>query len=442
MRVVVIGGVAAGMSAASKLRRLRKDVEIIVFEKSNDLSYGACGMPYYLSGAVQSIDDLIAKRKEDFEKESIQVHLNHEVVKVNPKTKVVHVKHDNRVDEITYDRLIIATGASAIRLPVQNNHLNGIQVLNSLEDARALKQAIDDQRVQKIAVIGGGYIGLEVAENLREVGKDVLIIEREKSLLSLFDPMISDDALKTCNRHHVEVRLEETVQAYEGDTHVSAVVTDQGRYEVDLVIEAVGIKPNTGFLDASFKLSTNKAVIVDAYLKTNIDDVYAAGDCVAYRHQLYDGHSFIPLGTHANKAGRIIAENIAGHTKDFLGVVGSSVIKVFDQTYAKTGLDATICEVENIPYKEVRVKAADKASYYQGAEAVEVKLLYDPQTLVMLGVQMLGKENVGQRINTAAVAIQQKMTTEDFSQLDLAYAPPYSPVYDPLIIAAMQAKKS
>ncbi len=441
MDVIVIGGVAAGMSAASKLKRLDPSVNITVFEKGRDLSYGACGMPYYLSGLVEHVDDLIAKTAADFKNMAINVFLEHEVVAVDPKTQSVTVKHQSKTKKVRYDKLIIATGASAIRLPVENSHLNGIHVLNSLEDVKQLKAALDQERVQKVAIIGGGYIGLEVADNIRAIGKDVLIIEREKNLLPIFDEMIAKNAKKTCEENGVMIKLDETVKGYQGDNAVTHVVTNKNTYGVDLVIEAIGIRPNTKFLeDTAIKRIKNGAIVVNSNMETTASSIYAAGDCVAYPHQLYDGLAYVPLGTHANKAGRVIAENIAGNKLAFAGVIGSSVLKVFDQTYAKAGLSEAECKQYDIPCDSVHVKAKDKAGYYQGAEIVEVKLLFNPQTKQLLGAQMFGKESVGTRINIIAVAIQQKMTSDVFAQLDLAYAPPYSPVYDPLLIAAMQIK--
>ncbi|MFW6319320.1 MAG: FAD-dependent oxidoreductase [Bacillota bacterium] len=266
MRVIVIGGVAAGMSAASKMKRLNKDIDLIVYEKGNDLSYGACGMPYFLSDIIKEEVALIARTKTQFENNGIRVEVMHEVTDIDPSRKMIKgVNLDtNEPFKDTYDKLIIATGAKGIRLPIDGSDLTGIHTLNDLEDARQLKSALHNKANKTIAIIGGGYIGLEVAENLREMDKNVLIIERLPRLLNVFDPFVSDAALKILKDHQVDVYLNETVQAYQGDKKVTKIITDKGSYEADLVIEAVGVKPNTDFLaKTSIERLKNGAIVVN-----------------------------------------------------------------------------------------------------------------------------------------------------------------------------------
>ncbi len=443
MRVIVIGGVAAGMSAASKLKRLNKDVDIIVYEKGQDLSYAACGMPYFLSDIIKDEDALIARTKDQFEKNGIRVEVMHEVTGVNPKTKQITGTNlkSNEPFQDSYDKLIIATGAKGIRLPIEGSDLAGIHTLNSLDDAKALKTALKKAENKTVAIIGGGYIGLEVAENLREMNKNVIVIEMLPRLLNVFNPFISEAALKCLKDHQVDVYLNETVKSYHGDKKVQHVKTDKGTYDVDLIIEAVGVKPNTSFLDeTSIKRLKNGAIVVNDKMETSANDIYSAGDCVAYPHRLRSLPAHIPLGTHANKAGRVIAEQIAGNDERFNGVLGSSVLRVFDLEIAKTGLSTKEAENDNRNYDVVRVKSRDKADYYPGASPIDIEILYDKDSCKLLGVQMIGVTGVAQRINTAATAIHNNMTAKAYASIDFAYAPPFSPVYDPLHIAAMQVK--
>ncbi len=440
MKVIVIGAVAAGMSAASKLKRLKPDTEIIVYEKGSDVSYGACGMPYYLSDLIKNEHDLIAKTTNDFKKAGITVKINHEVVGIDVREKTVMVEHQAKSFKTPYDKLIIATGARAIRLPIPGSDLKGIHVLNTLDDARALKKALHQKTNKHIAVVGGGYIGLEVAENLILMDKEVTIIEREKGLLGLFDSFIGETVHEELTRLGVKVKINETIKAYEGTTNANVVVTDKGKYAVDLIIEAVGIKPNTEFLwDDDIKMAKNGAILVNRKMETSQKDIYAAGDCVAYPHRLKKDHAYVPLGTHANKAGRVIAEQIAGNKKQlFTHVIGSSVLKVGELEIAKTGLGEEEAKHEKLPYKYVMIEARDKAGYYPNATPIKIKMLYHEETCSLLGAQMVGKQGVAHRINTVAVALYRDMSAEAFSKLDFAYAPPFAPVYDPLQVAAMQ----
>ncbi len=444
MKVIIIGGVAAGMSAASKLKRLKEDTEIIVYEKGSDLSYGACGMPYFISDVIKEEASLIARTKDEFLKRGINVYTQHEVIKVDTDQKQLSIKdlENNTIIYDTYDKLIIATGASAIRLPVEGKTLKGIHTLKTLEDARSLKQRLQDETVQKIAVIGGGFIGLEVVESIVESGKKAILIEREPQLMPQYDADIMAPITTMLARAGVEIHLGETVKAYQGDETVSRIKTDKRTLSVDLVIEAIGVKPDTGFLeDSDIKRHDNGAVIVDKQLRTNLEDIYAAGDCATVYHRLKDSFTaYVPLGTHANKAGRIIAENIAGNPITFPGVIGSNHLKCLQYEIAKTGLSEKEAEALDLAFDTVMVKAANQAGYYPDAKPVHIKLTFERHTHRLLGCQMVGEKGVALRINIMATAIQAGMDAQTFSNLDLAYAPPFSPVWDPLQVATNQIK--
>jgi len=441
LKVVVIGGVAAGMSAASKLKRLNQAVDIVVFEKGADLSYGACGMPYYLSDMIKDDEALIAKHAKDFQAEGINVFLHHEVTKVNPGKKTVQVydsKNSETFDE-PYDKLIIGTGAHAIQLPIDGRDLKNIHVLNSLADARKLKPKLDDY--ESIAVIGAGFIGVEVAEQLIEMGKKVIVIERETQVMPQFDEDIAEIALHALEDAGISVALGETVKAYHGTDTVEAVETDHDTYAIDAVIEAIGVKPSTEFIkDTGIEMLKNGAIITNHKMETSIPDIYAAGDCASYYHRLTHKQVYVPLGTHANKAGRVIAEQIAGNHQTFHGVIGSTVIKILDLEMAKTGLTIKEAKREKLDLGYVDVKARNQAGYYPGAETITMRITYDKKTCKLMGAQMIGKKGVSSRINIMATAIMQGLTAEEFSNLDFAYAPPFSPVWDPLQIATNQIK--
>lgn len=439
MKVIVIGGVATGMSAASKLKRLMPTATIHVYEKGPDVSYGACGLPYYLSDIIPKASALIARTVEQFERLGIHVFTFHEVIAVDDASKAVTIKNSQTNTQIKdhYDRLVIATGAHAIRLKVPGHTLKGIHVLNSLQDGITLKKSL--KNAQKVTVVGSGFIGLEVVENLLEMRKEVTLIERESQLMPTFDEIMVEPIMQALKKAGVTIVLNETVQAYQGNSAVKTVMTNHKSYDTDLVIEAIGIRPNTEFLNnTGIKMLSNGAIITNEMMQTSLKHVYAGGDCASYHHQIKNEPAYVALGTHANKAGRVIAEHIANQPTGFKGVLGSSVLKVLDYTLAKTGITEKEAQMASIDYDTVDITAKNQAGYYPGAVKLQIRIVYDPTSCRLLGAQMLGKKGVSSRINVIAVAISQGMTASEFSQLDLAYAPPFSPVWDPLQIATNQ----
>ncbi|MGM0436415.1 MAG: CoA-disulfide reductase [Bacillota bacterium] len=441
MKLIIIGAVAAGMSAASKLKRLDPSINITVYEKGRDVSYGACGMPYYVSGDIENDQTLVARTPEEFRKKGIDLHLKHEVTHVDPGNREVTVRgiENDTKFSATYDKLLIATGAGAIRLPIEGSDLGGIITLGTLEDARNMHSVLRDESIQKVAIIGAGYIGVEISESLRKLGKDVRIIEQMPHVLPKFSPMVGEVVEENLRENGVSLHLEERLEKYTGKNRVEALHTDQGVYEVDLVIEAIGVKPATKFLAKSgIDMLENGAIKVNNKMETNIENIYAAGDCAAYPHKLTGEMAYIPLGTHANKAGRIIAERLSGMDSVFHGVIGSSVLKAFELEIARTGV--TVEEAKNFNSDSVMIKAPDRSGYYPGATPIDIQVIYDKDTCKLLGVEMVGEAGVAHRINVAATAISTGLTAHEFSQLDLAYAPPFSPVWDPLQTACNQIK--
>jgi NADPH-dependent 2,4-dienoyl-CoA reductase/sulfur reductase-like enzyme len=441
MKLVIIGGVAAGMSAAAKYRRLDPSATIHVYEQGTDLSYSGCGMPYHLGGIVPDEDRLIARTADDFSKQGIDVFLRHRVTAVDPASHHITVQNltTNESFVTSYDKLLIATGTVARRTNVPGSDDVHPHVLNQLDDMRHIKSHLAD--ASTIAIIGGGYIGVEVAENLRHLGKEVHLIEQQDQLLMPYDKALAVMAKDALERIGVHVYLSEALKQYGKTTSNIIVHTDQRDLTVDLVIEAIGVIPATSFLqDSGIDLAKNGAIRTDAQMRTNQPDIYAAGDCVLYHHRLTNQEVFIPLGTHANKTGRIVAEHIAGQDVSFPGIVGSNIVKVADLALAKTGLALKEANQLDREIDHVGITAKHTTGYYPGAKPLFVRLVFDKKTGVLLGGQLAGEAGVADRINILALAVTKGLTASEFSQLDFAYAPPFTPVWDPLLVAANQIK--
>ncbi|TYR79811.1 CoA-disulfide reductase [Priestia megaterium] len=444
-RVVVIGGVAAGMSAASQLRRMNKEVEIVVFEKGTDVSYSACGMPYYLSGTVSSKEELIARTVNQFEERNIIVHTQYEVKEVNHTKKYILAEHTqtNQVMQMTYDKLVIATGASAIQPPFLPKEASNVFSLKTLEDSENIHQYLKKNRVENVTIIGGGYVGIELVETMRLLGKQVRLIERGDHVLSILDKEMAayiQEQLKEEAIFHFNENVEGLVEV---EGKVNSVQTNQGVYKTDLVIVNVGIKPNTSFVERNgLRMLDNGAIIINDKMETNVPDIYAAGDCATSYHRVLQKNVHIALGTIANKQGRILGYRLGGENRTFPGVLGTSVVKVMDLEIAKTGISGKEAKEANINYKTVTTKAVNHASYYPGSEEIMIKLVYDANTMVILGAQMVGKDGVAKRIDVFATAITAQLTAEQMTMLDLSYAPPFATVWDAVQFATQKVKPS
>lgn len=446
MKVIVIGGVAAGMSAASKLRRSDKDAEIVVYEQGQHLSYGACGLPYYIADEIKDYRKLIMRTKADFEKAGITVHTGHRVTAVDDGAKTVEVLDlaAGTVRKDSYDRLLIATGASAVRPDWPGIGLERVMTLGTIEDGLAIKEAAQQPEVSMVAIIGAGYIGVELAEAMRTLGKQVVLIEMKDQILPQFDRKVVEPLHQELAAHGVVLRLEEKVLSLEGDQAgrlIRQVVTDQGRYDADLVIVSVGIRPNTRFLEGtSVRLAPNGAVIVDGQMRTNVPDVFAAGDCATVVHGILGTDAYLPLGTTANRQGKVAGSVLAGEDASYANALGTTMIRVFDLEAAKTGLTEREALQAGLPFQTVSVTANNHASYYPDTRPVHVKLVYRSDNQVLLGAQLVGYSGTALRVNACAVAIQAGMTIHELGQVDFGYTPPFSPVWDPVAIACNAAK--
>jgi NADPH-dependent 2,4-dienoyl-CoA reductase/sulfur reductase-like enzyme len=443
MKVIAIGGVALSMSAVSKLKRLNNKMNIIVYEKGEVLSYGACGMPYYISDEIKNANKLVARSKEQFSDLGIEVKVKHEVIKVHDSSKEVEVLNleTNEVFLDSYDKLIIGTGASAIVPPWKNVNLKNIFKLSVFEDSIAIKKEIDKGHIKKVTVIGAGFIGLEMVEAFLTRGLDVTLIQLDPQILSIFDSELTIPIEEHLKGKGVNLLLNEKVLGFDGLNTVDKVVTDKGEYSTDLVLVSIGVKPNTKFLESSnIKLSKNGAVEVNQFMETNILDVYSGGDCAMIYNLALKENSYLPMGNNANKQGRVIAENISGNRFKFNGVLGTIVIKIVDMEAAMTGINEKLAIAKNIGYKTVTITGKNHAGYYPNPQPITVKVIYEPNTFKILGAEMVGYKDTALRINVFAVAIQKEMTTKELGYLDLAYAPPFAGVWDVIHVAVNNAK--
>ncbi|WP_058307994.1 CoA-disulfide reductase [Gracilibacillus massiliensis] len=443
MKLIVIGGVAAGMSAASKLKRIDQNAEITVYEKGEYVSYGACGLPYYVSGENDDHTKMIARTKQQFEQKGINVNIFHEVVKVAPERKQVMVRNVDTGQMFLdhYDKLLIATGTSAIVPPFEGLDLDNIHILKTMEDGLTLKEKAHQPHIQNVVIVGGGYIGMELAEAMHGLGKNVRVIEQAEKILLPFDREITDIASEHLQENNVGLHLSERVESFKGYQSVQQVVTSKGTYEADLVILSIGVKPATRFLDGTgIQLAENGAIRIDREMRTNLEDIYAAGDCAEVYHYVKQENTYLPLGTNANKCGRIAGENIAGAHRKYIGTLGSAAVKIIDLELARTGLSEAEAKDMALDYTVEFVKAANHPGYYPGQTPIWIKIICESRTRRILGAQAIGQSGVVLRIDMLAIAIQNNMPADELGMTDLCYAPPFAGVWDAVHIASNAVK--
>ncbi|CEN84585.1 coenzyme A disulfide reductase [[Clostridium] sordellii] len=444
MRVVIIGAVAAGMSAAAKLKRSKPEYDVVVYEKTDVVSFGACGLPYFVGGFFDDPKNMIARAPEKFRESGIDLNIFNEVISVDTENKKLKVKNVNTGETFidSYDKLMIATGASSIIPPIKNVKLENVSTLKSLDDGVKVKELMNKDEINKIAIIGAGFIGLEAVEAAKKLGKEVVVFQLEDRILpQVFDKEITDILESEIRKHEVDLRLEEIVSELVGETKVEKVVTNKGEYEADLVIIATGVRPNTTFLkDTGMDMLPNGAIIIDEFGRTSIEDIYAAGDCATIQNIVTGQDSYVPLATGANKLGRIVGENLAGANNSFQGSLGSSCIKIMDMEAAATGLTETQASKLGIEVKAKFISDFNQTNYYPGRDKMYVKLVYDASTKVILGGQVAGFKDAVQRCNVIAACIFGKLTTNQLGMLDLCYAPPFARTWDILNVAGNVSK--
>jgi len=365
------------------------------------------------------------------------------VVKVVPEKKQILVKDikNNKLFIDQYDKLMISTGTSPIIPPFPGIKLSNIHGLKTLEDGIRLQEVASRPDIKDVVIVGGGYIGIEVAEAMLHLGKNVRVVELSERILKTFDKEVTDLAEKELFDHGVKLNLDEKVEAFLGQEKVEAVKTDQGTYKADLVLLSIGVKPATSFLDGSgIHLASNGAVIIDREMRTNIKDIYSAGDCAQVYHKVMEENTFIPLGTNANKCGRIAGANIAGGHQKYVGTLGSAAIKVCNLEMGRTGLSEEEAKNLAIDYTTVFVKSADHPGYYPNQTPIWIKLICEKRSRRILGAQSIGQKGAVLRIDVFAVAIHNNMTADELGMLDLCYAPPFAGVWDAVHIAANAVK--
>jgi NADPH-dependent 2,4-dienoyl-CoA reductase/sulfur reductase-like enzyme len=449
-RLVVIGGVAAGMSAASSYRRLKPEAETVVLEKDYFISYGACSLPYYISDDVKDFQDLISLTpKVATEERGITVFTRHEATAIDFNKKEVSARDLDKNEEtkISYDKLVIATGGLPVKPPLPGIDLQNVFTIRTLIDGIEMKKFIDEwgssKRIMKAIIVGGGYIGMEMCESFRKRELEVAVIEKMDRVLGTMDKSMTDVVEEKVKAEGVTLFKETSVEGFQESTGmVTGVRTDKGIFDADLVLLAIGARPNTKLAqEAGIELGVNGAIKVDDYLRTNIPDVYAAGDCAEAKHLVTGKKVYIPLGTTANKQGRIAGENAAGKNNIFEGVVGTAITKVFDLEVARTGLSPLEAQREEYDFFVATIKGRSRSSAYPSGKRITVSYFVERGTGRLLGAQMVGEEGVAHRIDTLAACLYSKMTVEDVARLDLGYAPPFATVWDPILVAANVAVK-
>lgn len=443
MKAVVLGGVAAGMSAASKLKRERPDAQIVVFERGNFLSYGACGLPYFVGGWNSDPGKLIARTRQDFERMGIETRLRHEAIRLDPREKRVQVKNHDTGDIFwePYDVLMIGVGCDSAAPRVEGADLPFVFYVKTLEDGLLFERVVRLEGADEAVIVGGGYIGVEMAEAMLRLGKKVTLVEAADRLLTSFEPEFSQMAAQELESKGVNLRLSQKVTGFAQEEGQSWVITDQGRYRADIALVAVGVVPATEFLkDSGLEMARNGAVLVDRQQRTSLPDVFAAGDCAVCWHRVAQEDYFLPLGTVANKCGRIAGANMAGKHEEFEGALGTAAIKVCDLEMMRTGLSEADLKRKEIDYATKLVAAADHPAYYPDPVKLTIKLLYEKRTLRLLGANIAGARGAVLRGDILATAIHAGMTTAELGMVDLAYAPPFATVWDAVHIAANAAK--
>ncbi|MGL5569597.1 MAG: CoA-disulfide reductase [Cetobacterium sp.] len=447
MKIIIIGGVAAGMSAAAKASRVDKKAEIVIYEKTEIVSWGACGLPYYVGDFFEDITEMIARPVEKFIEAGMNIKIKHEVIGINVEKKELTIKNllTEEIFTDNYDRLMVATGAHAIMPPIKNLSTKGVYTLKEYTDGIVLKEEMLKKENQEILIVGAGYIGLEVAEAAKHLGKkNIRIIQLgDRVLLESFDKEITDimeEEIK--NNESLSLHLEEIVEEIiEENGKVVAVKTNKGQYSADIVVISTGVRPNTNFLkETGIEMLSNGALVIDHYGRTSIDSIYSAGDCATVPHLVRKENVYIPLATTANKIGRVVGENLAGLEVKFAGTLGSAAVKVMDLEAGRTGITENEAIKMGIDYKTVFIKDKNQTSYYPGREDIFVKLIYDANTRVLLGGQIAGKKGAVLRVDSLATAIYSKLTVDEIGMMDFCYAPPFARTWDAMNVAGNVAK--
>ena len=440
MKVVIVGGVAGGATAAARIRRLDEQAEIVVFERSGFISYANCGLPYYIGGVIEDPEELTLQTPESFfSRFRVSMRVRHEVTAIHPDKKAVSVTdlETGEVFEESYDKLILSPGAKPTQPRLPGVGLNKLFTLRTVEDTFRIKAYISENHPKSAVLAGGGFISLELAENLRELGMEVTIVQRPKQLLNPFDPDMAAFIHSEMRRHGVKLALGHTVEGFEEkDGGVDVLLKDEAPLHADMVVLAIGVSPDTQLAqDAGLELGVKGSIVVNDRMETSVPDIYAVGDAVQVKHFVTGQDVLLSLAGPANKQGRIAADNICGGDSHYTGSQGSSVIKVFDMTAATTGVNETNAKKAGLDVDTVILSPMSHAGYYPGGKVMTMKVVFEKETYRLLGAQIVGYEGVDKRIDVLATAIRAGLKATALKDLDLAYAPPYSSAKDPVNMA-------
>ena len=440
MKVVIVGGVAGGATAAARIRRLDEQAEIVVFERSGYISYANCGLPYYIGGVIEDPEELTLQTPESFfARFRVEMKVHHEVTAIHPERKTVKVKNLETGAEFEekYDKLLLSPGAKPTQPRLPGVGLDKLFTLRTVEDTFRIRKYIQAQRPKSVVLAGGGFIGLELAENLRELGLEVTIVQRPKQLMNPFDSDMAALLHNEMRRHGVNLVLGRTVEGFEEkDGGVDVLLKDEPPLHGDMVILAIGVTPDTALAkEAGLDLGIKGSIVVNERMETSVPDIYAVGDAVQVRHFVTGQEALISLAGPANKQGRIAADNICGGDSRYAGSQGSSVIKVFQMTAAVTGVNETNAKKLGLAVDKVILSPMNHAGYYPGGRIMTMKVVFEKGTYRLLGAQIIGYEGVDKRIDVLATAIRAGLKATELKELDLAYAPPYSSAKDPVNMA-------
>ena len=440
MKVVIVGGVAGGATAAARIRRLNEQAEIVVFERSGFISYANCGLPYYIGGVIEDPEELTLQTPESFfSRFRVAMRVRHEVTAIHPDRKTVSVTNLETGEEFEerYDKLLLSPGAKPTQPRLPGVGLNKLFTLRTVEDTFRIKAYISENHPKSAVLAGGGFISLELAENLRELGMEVTIVQRPKQLMNPFDPDMAAFIHSEMRRHGVKLALGHTVEGFEEkDGGVDVLLKDEAPLHADMVVLAIGVSPDTQLAqDAGLELGVKGSIVVNDRMETSVPDIYAVGDAVQVKHFVTGQDVLLSLAGPANKQGRIAADNICGGDSHYTGSQGSSVIKVFAMTAASTGVNETNARKAGLDVDTVILSPMSHAGYYPGGKVMTMKVVFEKESYRLLGAQIVGYEGVDKRIDVLATAIHAGMKATQLKDLDLAYAPPYSSAKDPVNMA-------
>lgn len=440
MKVVIVGGVAGGATAAARIRRLDEQAEIFVFERSGYISYANCGLPYYIGGVIENPQQLTLQTPESFfSRFRVHMKVHHEVTAIHPERKTVSVKNleSGEIFEESYDKLLLSPGAKPTQPRLPGVGIDKLFTLRTVEDTFRIKEYINNNHPKSAVLAGGGFISLELAENLRELGMDVTIVQRPKQLMNPFDSDMASFIHSEMRRHGIKLALGHTVEGFvEKEDGVEVLLKEEPSLCADMVVLAIGVTPDTYLAgEAGLELGIKGSILVNDRMETSIPDIYAVGDAVQVKHYVTGQEALISLAGPANRQGRIAADNICGGDSRYPGSQGSSVIKVFDMTAASTGLNETNAKKAGLDVDKVILSPMSHAGYYPGGRLMTMKVVFEKETYRLLGSQIVGYEGVDKRIDVLATAIHTGMKATELKDLDLAYAPPYSSAKDPVNMA-------